>query len=180
MLNPACLAISNLASTGSDSPECSNKTLVKYLPWFLALNNLLLNTRRTINKSSNPRGKIIKTKALETSNLKIYERNAINVKLIRVALINFLYSSAPKPRILVSLESLNHRKNDHEINTNKPKNVFLISYPVKFPCKVLGNLRAITIRREEVKVTKSKRANEFLNLGFHSEEEPWPRLFINF
>ena len=53
--------------------------------------------------------------------------NAIKVKLNNVAFVNFLYSSAPNPKIFVSLEPLNHKKNNQEKSTKTPRNTFLIS-----------------------------------------------------
>jgi hypothetical protein len=80
-----------------------------------------------MNKDSEPTEKTIKTKPLEISSLKIYETKAIKVKLSNAALIILLYSSAPNPRILASLDPLNQRKNSHEISINVARVIFLNS-----------------------------------------------------
>jgi hypothetical protein len=74
-----------------------------------------------------PNGKTNNTKALEVSNLKMKEIKAIKVKLNKVAFVSLLYSSAPKPKIFVSLDPLNHKKNNQENRTSIPSKMFLTS-----------------------------------------------------
>ena len=51
----------------------------------------------------------------------------MNVKLNSVAFVSLLYSSAPNPKMFVSLEPFNHKKNSHEKSTKTPRIMFLNS-----------------------------------------------------
>ena len=96
----------------------------------------------------------------------------MKVKLNKVAFVNLLYSSAPKPKIFVSLDPLNQRKNNQDPSTTTLKPIFLNSYSLKLPCQVSGNLNVRTNEIENNRVKTSKNAKFFLNFGFQSSEEP--------
>ena len=101
------------------SPKCARNKTIK--------TNLERYGSESATQSKEVREKTIKTNPLDISSLKIYETKAIKVKLSNAALIILLYSSAPNPRIFVSLDPLNQRKNSHEISINAATVIFLNS-----------------------------------------------------
>ena len=103
----------------------------------------------------------------------------MNVKLNSVAFVSLLYSSAPNPKMFVSLDPLNHKKNSHEKNTKTPRNMFLISYSFRSPFQVSGKRIVKTKSRDIRSVKKSIKVIFLLKFVFHSKEFPKPRLLLN-
>ena len=103
----------------------------------------------------------------------------MNVKLNSVAFVSLLYSSAPNPKMLVSLEPLNHKKNSHEKSTKTPRNTFLISSSSRSPFQVSGKRIVKTKSREMSSVKKSTEVMFLLKFVFHSKEFPKPLLLFN-
>ncbi len=103
----------------------------------------------------------------------------MNVKLNSVAFVSLLYSSAPNPKMFVSLEPLNHKKNSHEKSTKTPRNMFLISKSFRSPFQVSGKRIVKTKSREISSVKKSIKVRFRLKLFFHSNEFPEPLLLLN-